>query len=333
MSRFLINSLLPFLSRPEAKKKSESLIFETQPNLGRHWARKSPAARWWKRLGINGVLSLGIAAGVMAWAAPVRALQVRITPEDPQLGDTLSVVIETDSEGVEPTVSRPGSEQSYPVFATGSNRYRAFVPTTPLNEPGRVKLRIQGEDEVRNLAVWLRDRSFPTQRISLSGDSLEATQLELDRIAEFKEIVTPKKLWDGKFVRPNTAQVSTVFGVRRYYNGEFAKDYYHSGVDYAANAGAPVVAPATGRVKLVGREKSGFRVHGNTVGIDHGQGVLSIFLHLDKIKVEDGELVEAGEKIGTVGSTGASTGPHLHWGLYVNGVAVDPVPWRFQGIN
>ncbi|MDR9402283.1 MAG: M23 family metallopeptidase, partial [Halothece sp. Uz-M2-17] len=100
-----------------------------------------------------------------------------------------------------------------------------------------------------------------------------------------------------------------------------------------AGTGSPVVAPASGTVALVGKESEGFRVHGNTVGIDHGQGVLSIFLHLNDINVQEGDRVTAGQKIGTVGSTGASTGPHLHWGLYVNGQAIDPAPWRFQGIQ
>ncbi|MEM9979348.1 MAG: M23 family metallopeptidase, partial [Cyanobacteria bacterium P01_D01_bin.2] len=73
----------------------------------------------------------------------------------------------------------------------------------------------------------------------------------------------------------------------------------------------------------------GFELHGNTIGIDHGQGLLSIMIHLSRIDVREGDFVQAGQTIGGIGSTGASTGPHLHWGLYVNQVAVDPVPWRY----
>ena len=116
--------------------------------------------------------------------------------------------------------------------------------------------------------------------------------------------------------------------MRRYYNGQLAKDYYHRGVDYAGAIGSPVVAPASGRVALVGRVSQGFQVHGNTIGIDHGQGVTSTFLHLSRINVQEGDVVQAGQVIGAVGATGAVTGPHLHWGLYVQGQAVDPVPWR-----
>ena len=152
-------------------------------------------------------------------------------------------------------------------------------------------------------------------------------------MAAFKEIVSPERFWRGEFLRPSQGRVSSIYGVRRYYNGVFAQNYYHRGVDYAAGLGTPIVAPAAGRIALVGREVDGFAIHGNTVGVDHGQGVTSIFLHMNAISVTEGQLVSAGQPLGTIGTTGASTGPHLHWGLYVHGVAVDPVPWRHGGIT
>ena len=93
------------------------------------------------------------------------------------------------------------------------------------------------------------------------------------------------------------------------------------------------MAPAAGRVRLIGREAEGFKIHGNCVGIDHGQGVSNIFLHLSKIDVKEGDFVKAGQRIGGLGGTGAATGPHLHWGLYVHGLSVDPVPWRNNGFD
>jgi murein DD-endopeptidase MepM/ murein hydrolase activator NlpD len=274
----------------------------------------------------------GMLVGLITLSFPAEALEVKINPDNPQLGDTVSVMIETDPDEAKPQVT--WGDQNYPVFAVGDDQYRALIPTTPLDSSGKIPLTIRGEDTVRNFLVWLRDRAFPTQRIWLTGsNNRRATELELDRVAQFKELITPEKYWNGTFLRPNQGSVSTVFGVRRYYNGEFAQNYYHKGVDYAAGTGSPVIAPAAGKVALVGRENEGFHVHGNTVGIDHGQGVLSIFLHLNQINVQEGEWVTAGQQIGTVGSTGASTGPHLHWGLYVNGQAIDPSPWRFNGIQ
>ncbi len=278
------------------------------------------------QLGLTGVITTFL----LSIATAVTALEVEISPTTPELGDTISVIVTIDDPNSEPTVTV--GEKNYPVFRKG-DKYRAFLPTSPLDKPGKMTVRIQGDDRTSNIGVWLKNRNFPTQRIWLSGKAASsATQLELDRVAEFKKLVTPERYWNGSFLRPNAARVSTIFGVRRYYNGVFAENYYHKGVDYDGGSGSPVVAPAAGKVRLIGREAEGFRVHGNIIGIDHGQGVLSVFLHLRDINVQEGDLVKPGQKIGTVGSTGASTGPHLHWGLYVNGVAVDPVPWRFGEI-
>ncbi|MCP2726888.1 M23 family metallopeptidase [Limnofasciculus baicalensis] len=277
-------------------------------------------------------LFISVVAGIIISPNPVQALQVQVTPANPQLGETLSVVVQTDTTQQQPTVSM--GKQTYPTFPLSTNRYRAFIPTTPLDKPGTLQIQVTGDGERKTLGVPLANRSFPTQRIRLSGSgSQDATEIELRRVDEFKKLVTPQKFWNGAFLKPSNASVSTIYGIRRYYNGVFAQDYYHRGVDYAGATGSPVVAPAAGRVSLVGRVAEGFRVHGNTVGIDHGQGVLSIMLHLSRIDVKEGDLVQAGQRIGTVGSTGASTGPHLHWGLYVNGISVDPVPWRFQGFE
>lgn len=275
---------------------------------------------------------LSAAVGLTA-TLPAQALEVQIKPEQPQLGDTISVLIQTDQTGETPSVTV--NDKTYPVFEIAPQRYRAFLPTTPLDAPGARTVRVSGEGETRNLAVWVKNRSFPTQSIWLppGKDDLEGTDREFDLVDAFKATVSPQKFWNGPFVRPNQGEVTTVFGVRRYYNGEFAEDYYHRGVDYGGAQGSPVVAPAPGRVALVGREADGFEIHGNTVGIDHGQGVLSILIHLSRIDVKEGDMVRAGQVVGAVGSTGASTGPHLHWGLYVNGQAVDPSPWRYESLQ
>ena len=278
------------------------------------------------QIGLTGVMTTFL----LSVATAVTALEVEISPSTPELGDTISVFVTTDDPNSKPIVTV--GQKNYPVFRE-DNKYRAFLPTSPLDKPGKITVLIKGDGRTSNIGVWLKNRTFPTQKIWLSGKAASsATQLELDRVAAFKKLVTPKRYWNGSFVRPNAARVSTIFGVRRYYNGVFADGYYHKGVDYAGSFGSPVVAPAAGKVRLIGREAEGFRVHGNIIGIDHGQGVVSVFMHLRDINVQEGDLVKPGQRIGTVGSTGASTGPHLHWGLYVNGVAVDPVPWRFGEI-
>jgi len=263
------------------------------------------------------------------------AYEVTFTPSAPRLGDTVSVVVQAESaEGAEtaPTVSANGvNYQSFPI---GNERFQALIPTSPLDSPGRLAIQVSGVEDTRNMLLNLSDRSFRTQRIWLPpGDNELGTDMEFDRVALFKELVTPERHWSGAMTRPSQGYVSTEFGVQRYYNGVFADDYYHRGVDYAAATGTPVVSPAAGYIRLVGEEHNGFEVHGNTIGIDHGQGVLSIMIHLSRIDVKEGDYVTAGQVIGGVGNTGASTGPHLHWGLYVNGIGIDPVPWRETGFD
>lgn len=292
--------------------------------------------------GVKTNLVAKMALGVIS-AAPIafatiaaEAAQVEINPPSPKLGDTISVIVTPDDPSNAGNLQVTSNGKTYPVFPIAPNKYRAFIPTTPLQKSGRKVIRVSGDrTRTRNLAVWVNSRRFPTQRITLRGGKggLKATQLELDRVKAFKALVTPQKYWNGSFRRPNNSRISTIYGVRRYYNGKFANNYYHRGVDYAGGYGSPVVAPAAGRVALVGRESQGFKVHGNVVGIDHGQGVTSIFMHLNRINVKEGDMVKPGQLIGGIGSTGASTGPHLHWGVYVNGQAVDPVPWRFNVIK
>ena len=274
---------------------------------------------------------LAIAIGLVILGVPAGAQQVQVSPSNPRLGDTLSVVVQQKSSGSTPVVRM--NRNTYKMFPIGANTYRAFLPTTPLESPGTRQIQIQANDGVENVTVNVGNRSFPTQRIRITSSrngGLEPTQYELDRVSAFKAQITPEKYWNGRFIAPNKGRLSTGYGVRRYYNGVFAKNYYHRGLDYAGGYGSPVVAPAAGRVGLVGKLSQGFRLHGNTVGIDHGQGVTSVFLHLSRIDVQEGDFVQAGQVIGAIGATGATTGPHLHWGFYVNAKSVDPAPWLSQ---
>ena len=289
------------------------------------------------RASLGARIALGIVSAVPVTLATfaAEAAQVEINPPAPKLGDTISVIVTPDNPSNGGNLQVTSNGKTYPVFPIAPNQYRAFIPTTPLQKSGRKVIRVSGDGTTRNLAVWLKWRRFPTQRINLPPGKagVKATQLELDRVKAFKALVTTQKFWNGPLVRPNGSRVSTIYGVRRYYNGKFANNYYHRGVDYAGGYGSPVIASAAGRVALVGKESQGFKVHGNIVGIDHGQGVTTIYMHLNGINVKEGDMVKPGQRIGGTGSTGASTGPHLHWGLYVNGQAVDPVPWRFKGFQ
>jgi murein DD-endopeptidase MepM/ murein hydrolase activator NlpD len=274
-----------------------------------------------------------ISTALLLEVNPVRALEVLVEPKSLRLGDTISVVVKLSpgESSNPPTVNFKG--KTYKTFTIDSDRYRVLLPTTPLDKPGNWPLEVRGAGETKQLSVKVANRWFRTQRINLPPGKAGAksTPTERSAVKAFKQLTTPKKFWQGAFIKPNRGRMSTGFGVRRYYNGKFAKDYYHRGVDYAGGFNSPVVAPAAGKVALVGKESQGFRVHGNVVGIDHGHGVVSILMHLNSIKVKEGDFVRSGEIVGTIGSTGASTGPHLHWGLYVQEQSVDPASWRDRG--
>lgn len=137
---------------------------------------------------------------------------------------------------------------------------------------------------------------------------------------------TPGQMWTGKFRMPldvPNPRVSSFFGERRSYNGGAPGLCGHEGQDFAVPGGTPIYAPADGVVVLAKQ----LQVRGNVVFLDHGRGVFSGFYHMSKIIATSGQRVKAGDLLGEVGTTGFSTGDHLHWSMWVNGIYVDPIQW------
>ena len=125
--------------------------------------------------------------------------------------------------------------------------------------------------------------------------------------------------WADHFIWPATGRISGVYGSRRILNGE--PKWPHYGVDVAGPVGTPVIAPAGGIIRLA---QDDFYYEGGLIILDHGFGVTSAFLHLHSVDVAVGDRIEQGQQIGTIGSTGRATGPHLDWRMNVNGVRIDP---------
>ncbi|MDW7712043.1 MAG: M23 family metallopeptidase [Deferrisomatales bacterium] len=195
--------------------------------------------------------------------------------------------------------------------------------------PGVWELRLLGPDGAeRPLAaatVVVGERVYPEQRltvresmVTLSPEDQARAAREAARIRQVLSSRSPRRLWDGPVRIPVEGPVSSPFGVRRFYNDQ--PRGYHSGIDLAAPRGTPVGAAAAGVVALTGD----FFYTGGSVFLDHGLGLLTGYFHLDSVEVNEGETVPAGGLLGRVGSTGRSTGPHLHWGVYLSGVRADP---------
>jgi murein DD-endopeptidase MepM/ murein hydrolase activator NlpD len=174
--------------------------------------------------------------------------------------------------------------------------------------------------------------TFPTYNVVIPADRQELldsdlSQAERQKLNRVFEGVSEERLWEGVFRLPLTKEprISAPFGQRRSYNGGPVSSY-HTGVDYNADKGVWVRAPITGTVVLA----EPLQVRGKAVILDHGLGVFSGFWHLSQIDVEVGQLVSKGERVGLVGNSGLSTGPHLHWEIRVQGVPVQPLQWLRQ---
>ena len=218
-----------------------------------------------------------------------------------------------------------GYERSFFEYDGG---WLSLIPVKTAAKAGDYVLTISIDGESFNRDIKVTDREFEEQYLTVSPATLEET-LESDFArAEFsekaepmKKVFTPQKLWNGEFVLPLEAQykVSTSFGTYRTFSNGSTE--WHNAVDMATKGGTPVYATNSGNIIFA----QYLQLTGNTVIIDHGMGVLSWHYHMRSISVSEGDFVEKGMKIGEVGTTGLSTGNHLHFGMTVGGIFTDPM--------
>lgn len=182
-----------------------------------------------------------------------------------------------------------------------------------------------GSTDQRIVPLQVASREYATARLRIgsrftqpSPETLERLERERRSIRATLEGVTSGWLAGGGFEWPRLSRVTSPFGQRRVLNGRVRTR--HLGLDLAGRPGEPVRAAGAGRVALTGN----FLLQGNAVFVDHGLGAYTAYFHLSRIHVREGETVVRGQLLGTVGSTGRVTGPHLHWSLYVGGESVDP---------
>jgi murein DD-endopeptidase MepM/ murein hydrolase activator NlpD len=154
--------------------------------------------------------------------------------------------------------------------------------------------------------------------VELSAEDEARADREIDVITELKHHWRATQDTDLAFIRPVKGELSSQFGLRRYFNGEPRSP--HVGIDVAVARGTPVKASGQGQVLAVGD----YFFNGKTIFIDHGNGLITMYCHLDRIGVKAGDTVRKGQRIGRSGMTGRATGPHLHWSVILNGAMVDP---------
>jgi murein DD-endopeptidase MepM/ murein hydrolase activator NlpD len=166
---------------------------------------------------------------------------------------------------------------------------------------------------------------YPKVELTVESKFTEPNPEQLKQIDEAKKIkqdylnrVTPEREWSGRFSPPAAAAISDVFGTQRVFNGKTQSS--HLGLDFRVPSGTPVAAMNEGTVLLA----RPLYFEGNCVVLDHGQGLLTIYMHLSEFKVKEGDRVKRGQFVGMSGGTGRATGPHLHVAVRWQGTYLDP---------
>ncbi|MEK6748302.1 MAG: peptidoglycan DD-metalloendopeptidase family protein [Pseudomonadota bacterium] len=206
-----------------------------------------------------------------------------------------------------------------------AGRWYAIAGIPLSAKPGRQHLIVQRGKAREKLPFAIRPKKYSTQRLEVPENMVQPSPEELARIGQEKPLIdaafaqwTEQEEVITNFFAPTEGTMSSSFGLRRVFNGEPRNP--HSGMDIAAPQGTNVASPAPGKVI----ETGDYFFNGNTVFVDHGQGLVSMFCHLNDITVQKGQTLDAGEILGHVGKTGRATGPHLHWSLSLNNARINP---------
>lgn len=212
------------------------------------------------------------------------------------------------------------------LFQQPSGNWTGLMPIAVKDVPGIYSVDFLAADGTKITAAKLKilKTRFPTQNVTLAPqiEALHSSPEDIHTLTAFKSSVSDEKYWSDPLLAPVPGCVLSPFGVSRLHNGKPTGEF-HGGIDQRSAAGRPIHAVAGGIVKIA----QPFTVLGGTVAIDHGQGLETMYLHMSKIAVQPGAQVKRGDVIGYIGATGRANGPHLHWVIYVNGIAVNPQQW------
>ncbi len=273
----------------------------------------------------------GAAAFIVLFTAPAySAVEILLSTPTPLPGESLRVI----AEGVTPQYKTriAFNKGFYPLFTIGPDAQRALIGIKLDAVPGPYDFKIQqfgkksGKWEtITEGRVDIATRTFVVETVNFNSAKsalMKWEKQESARIRKHLTTVTPDQNWEGTFDYPVKGPIVGEFGLKRMRNKTINAGF-HKGYDIKAPSGTPIHAPAAGTVLMAATLKA----HGKTVLINHGQGVMTIYLHMKSMSVVPDQKVVKGQKLGLVGSTGLSTAPHVHWGFYVHGVAVDAKPW------
>jgi murein DD-endopeptidase MepM/ murein hydrolase activator NlpD len=246
--------------------------------------------------------------------------EIIIEPATPAPGD-LFVVTVKNSRG--PLEGKFNGKKIY--FNPSKETLKAIVAVDYFTEPGKYDLEISSNGSDFKQMVEVIKKEYEVQQLTLPRHMVELSakdEARAERDQRKMEAIWPietSRSWMGDFINPLKGEIITPFGVRRIIN-KIPKSP-HSGVDVRGHKGDKIIAPNNATVALI--DKQFFA--GKALVLNHGQGIYTMFFHLSKILVKLGQSVKKGDVIALVGATGRATGPHLHWGVRVQGARVNPL--------
>jgi murein DD-endopeptidase MepM/ murein hydrolase activator NlpD len=258
------------------------------------------------------------------WTARTSA-QAPIEPSLPRTAAVPGGVARVDL-GESPAPPRVSVDGRRVLVVRGARSWIALIGIGLDVQPAStLSLDITGDDETRAVGLRVQAKQYAVQHLKvapkhvhLSAEDLARYERERAHLQDVLRRWTDSAPTELRLREPTPGRRSSSFGLRRVFNGEARSP--HSGMDIAAPKGTPVIAAGSGEVIDTGD----YFFNGNTVVVDHGQGFLTLYCHLDRIDAAIGNRLAAGTALGTVGATGRVTGPHLHFSVYLNAAAVDP---------
>jgi murein DD-endopeptidase MepM/ murein hydrolase activator NlpD len=268
------------------------------------------------------------------YAAPKGAPKVIVSTTSVTMGETIKVDVISDRILKKKSIGF--TNKPFKLIRIRSKKskyhYRAYVAASRKLKTNTYPLKVYYEYKnhqkgVKKFSITVKHPQKKKGKVTLTKkkNALSRNQKQLSKESRiiskgFKKL-SPKAYFKNPFIYPSKGKLTSGFGVQRYYNGSYSRS--HAGVDIANKINTPVNAPNHGIVILSKKLK----VHGHTIMIDHGMGIVTIYNHLNKRLVRKNKRVRTDDRIGTIGKTGVATGPHLHWGMSVQNVRVDPLFW------
>jgi murein DD-endopeptidase MepM/ murein hydrolase activator NlpD len=252
-------------------------------------------------------------------AATAGAQVFNAVPDKPQQGQVIKVTSDQAS-------AARLHGRTIKLFPQPDGPALGLMPVPTLEVPGKYQLDFldQTGAVLHSSEINVEDANYFQENLVIapSISALKPSPGEQATVSEFRNTVSAERYWKEPFDTPVPGCVTSPFGSTRLHNGKPTGDF-HAGIDQRGAAGTPIHPITPGIVKIVQK----WNLRGGTVAIDHGQGVESIYLHMSAFQAKEGQHVGTNDVIGYIGSTGRSTGPHVHWTMYVNQVPVNPGQW------